>query len=168
MNCTRTTYFLDNNTSRYGVFSALWLTIFALRSLCVSDDYIVDDLDDHMFLCNAKARIIIIIIIIITSSIRRLFFDFDFDFWKKCPGFCWKGPGFWLFQSQSPAQNTSVEARLCQNRLLLWDFFFKVDFDFEKVEIFQLVIYLILYGAFIRKLRRKLSYKNRRFGLISL
>jgi len=30
--------------------------------LCVSDDDCDDDLDDHMFLCNAKARIIIIII----------------------------------------------------------------------------------------------------------
>jgi len=36
--------------------------VFALRSLCVSDDDCDDDLDDHMFLCNAKARIIIIII----------------------------------------------------------------------------------------------------------
>jgi hypothetical protein len=27
--------------------------------LCVSDDDCDDDLDDHMFLCNAKARIII-------------------------------------------------------------------------------------------------------------
>ena len=34
---------------------------FALLSLCVSDDDCDDDLDDHMFLCNAKARIIIII-----------------------------------------------------------------------------------------------------------
>ena len=30
--------------------------------MCVSDDDSDDDLDDHMFLCNAKARIIIIII----------------------------------------------------------------------------------------------------------
>jgi hypothetical protein len=29
-------------------------------SLCVSDDDCDDDLDDHMFLCNAEARIIII------------------------------------------------------------------------------------------------------------
>jgi len=28
--------------------------------------------------------------------------DFDFDFEKKCPG-------FWLFQSQSRAENSSVE-----------------------------------------------------------
>ena len=48
--------------TRYGVFSALRLAIFALLSLCVSDDDCDDDLDDHMFLCNAKARIIIIII----------------------------------------------------------------------------------------------------------
>ena len=34
--------------------------IFALLSLCVSDDDCDDDFDDHMFLCNAKARIIII------------------------------------------------------------------------------------------------------------
>jgi len=34
----------------------------------VSDDDCDDDLDDHMFLCNAKARIIIIIIIIRASA----------------------------------------------------------------------------------------------------
>ena len=39
--------------------------IFALRSLCVSDDDCDNNLDNHMLLCNAKARIIIIIIIII-------------------------------------------------------------------------------------------------------
>ena len=52
---------LESYTPRYGVFSALRLVIFALLSLCVSDDDCDDDLDDHMFLCNAKARIIIII-----------------------------------------------------------------------------------------------------------
>ena len=31
----------------------------------MSDDDCDDDLDDHMFLCNAKARIIIIIMMIV-------------------------------------------------------------------------------------------------------
>ena len=34
----------------------------------MSDDDYDDDLDDHMFLCNAKARIIIIIIIIVINE----------------------------------------------------------------------------------------------------
>ena len=75
-----------------------------------------------------------------------------------------KSPGFWLFQSQSRAQNSSVETQLCQNRLWLWNFFSKSILTLKKLKSFNL-LYLIL---FIIKLRRKLSYKNRRFGLISL
>ena len=37
----------------------------------MSDDDCDDDLDDHMFLCNAKARIIIIIIPSVRSNALR-------------------------------------------------------------------------------------------------
>ena len=44
----------------------------------MSDDDSDDDLDDHMFLCNAKARIIIIIINFIDNSrIINIYNDFD-------------------------------------------------------------------------------------------
>jgi hypothetical protein len=38
---------------------------------CIVYDDCDDDLDDHMFLCNAKARIIRIIIIIVRRALRK-------------------------------------------------------------------------------------------------